>query len=498
VNNVSAVYRHSASWSVSWWFVVIAFCCLPFADLAIITLDPWSELSQFFKGLLVPSLENINQPFQALLQTLAFAILGVAVGSASGFGLALIFHWRLIRIVCAFVRAIHELFWALIFLQIFGLHPLTGLLAIAIPYAGTFAKIYAEILEEGDRRAYDSISKQSGHLSAFFYARLPDLWLHFKTYTAYRLECGLRSSTVLGFVGLPTLGYSLSSAFMEGHYAQVWALLILFYLLIASLRFWARPSLLPVYMLIAPFIISNDSEISFENVRRFFTEDIIPAPIRHHESGSAIWHWFSELWITEAMPGIINTLVLSQIALVVTALFALCLFPLISKQFFNRFGRSLGHVSLVVMRSTPEYILAFILLLLWGPSMLPAILALAIHNGAIIGHLIGRYSDNLTLRSDSNVGLINRYHYEVLPRIYGQFLAYIFYRWEIIMRETAILGILGIATLGFYIDSAIQDIRLDRAMVLILITALLNIAIDTLSRYLRRRLRLTSKLDCGT
>ena len=40
------------------------------------------------------------------------------------------------------------------------------------------------------------------------------------------------------------------------------------------------------------------------------------------------------------------------------------------------------------------------------------------------------------------------------------------------MRETSILGILGIATLGFYVDSAIQEIRLDRAALLILITAL--------------------------
>ena len=63
------------------------------------------------------------------------------------------------------------------------------------------------------------------------------------------------------------------------------------------------------------------------------------------------------------------------------------------------------------------------------------------------------------------------------------------------MRETAILGILGIATLGFYIDSAIADIRLDRAMLLILITALLNLGIDSLSRIARSRLRLSTRVE---
>jgi len=122
--------------------------------------------------------------------------------------------------------------------------------------------------------------------------------------------------------------------------------------------------------------------------------------------------------------------------------------------------------------------------------MLPAIIALALHNAAIIAHLIGRYTDALSMRQDAATGLV-RYAYEVVPRIYGQFLAFMFYRWEIILRETAILGILGVATLGFYIDSAIQDIRLDRALVLIAITAILNVCVDALSRFIRSRLRLS-------
>lgn len=489
--------RHSGAWYVSWLFVAIALLCIPFGDFGIGTLEPWGELQRLFGGLFFPSLSTIEAPVDALMHTVAFAILGVALGSAAGFVLALVFHWAIVRVACALLRAVHELFWALIFLQIFGLHPLTGLLAIGIPYAATFAKIYAEILDEGDTRAADVISPRSGYLSTFFYARLPDLWVHFKTYTSYRLECALRSSTVLGFVGLPTLGYSLSSAFLEGQYSQVWGLLIIFYLLIASMRYWVRPALLPIYLIAAPFVINNDQTISLENVSRFFTEDIIPAPIRNGESWPGLVHWLSELWLTQAWPGIINTVLLTQIALVLSGIAALVMFPWISRWFFRRMGRKVGYFLLVIARSTPEYILAFIFLLLWGPSMLPAVVALALHNGAIIGHLIGRYSDDLQLRADISAGL-NRYAFEVLPRVYGQFLAFLFYRWEIILRETAILGILGIATLGFYIDSAIQELRMDRAMMLIIITALLNVCVDWLSRWIRRRLSLRTTADCGS
>jgi phosphonate transport system permease protein len=489
-NNTLPRYRRSARWKVSWLFVFIAAACLPFADLSINTYDPWGELGRLFSGLFQASLAGIEDPFHALLQTLAFAFLGVSAGSFVGFGLSQLFHLRSVRVICASVRAVHELFWALIFLQIFGLHPLTGLLALGLPYAATFAKVYAEILDEGDRRAYDIVRRRVGPVSAFFYARLPDLWQHFVTYTSYRLECGLRSSAVLGFVGLPTLGYYLRIAFLEGNYAEVWALLILFYLVIATLRYWARPKLLPVYLLAAPFVIANDSEISMDNISRFFTHDIVPFPLRNGEGLIGLWHWFADLFVSEALPGIINTLLLTQLALVLTGVIALLWFPFVSKLFFDRFGRLIGHLFLVVMRSTPEYILAFILLAMWGPSMLPAVIALALHNGAIIAHLIGRYSESLSLRP-AVVSRMNRYAYEVVPGIYNQFLAFLFYRWEIIQRETAILGILGITTLGFYIDSAIQDIRLDRAMVLIAITAALNVFIDALSHYIRSRLRLS-------
>ncbi len=492
---MDSVYKHSPSWKVSWLFVSVAVFSLFFSDIEVISLEPWQELQRLFLGLLTPDWSNLPEIGEAFLQTVAFAILGVACGSLLGFLLALIFHWRWVQVACAFVRAIHELFWALIFLQIFGLHPLTGLLAIGLPYMATFAKVYAEIMEESDKSPLRAIRPNASVVSIFFYARLPGLWEHFKTYTLYRLECGLRSSAILGFVGLPTLGYTLSSAFMEGHYSVVWALLLLFYLVIATIRYWVRPSLLPVYIVAAPFIVANDSTILFDNVQRFFTEDIVPAPIRRGESFSDIWHWFSDLLVTQALPGILNTVVLTQIALVVSGILSLLFFPLISTHFFNRIGRSLGHGFLVVLRTTPEYILAYILLQLWGPSMLPAIVALGLHNGAIIGHLIGRYSSEIRLRVDASGGL-NRYLYELLPRLYGQFLAFLFYRWEIIMRESAILGILGIATLGFYIDSAIQELHFDKAMVLIVITALLNIVVDALSRYVRAKLRLRTDIDC--
>ena len=193
--------------------------------------------------------------------------------------------------------------------------------------------------------------------------------------------------------------------------------------------------------------------------------------------------------------GVIQTLVLSQIAFVAMAIVALILFPFICRRFAGRIGKPLGRVALVVVRSTPEYMLVYVLLQIMGPSMLPAIIALSLHNGAIAGYLMGRHADAMTYWADAPEGL-NLYAYETIARLYGQFLAYVPYRWEIILRESAIFGILGILTLGYYIDAAIAEFRLDVAMILLAATALLTMAVDALSRGLRRRIRLDAMPIC--
>lgn len=491
---------HSATVRTSLGFVALAFVCLLMADFQISAHDPWAELGRLFLGVTRPSFSAMDYLGEAVVRTLAFAFVGVGLGAAAGLMLALVFRHRAVRTTCAFIRAIHELFWALIFLQFFGLHPLTGVLAIAIPYAGIFAKVYAEILDESDPQPSTVVPHGAGVVSALAYTHFSQAWPHLASYTAYRLECGLRSSAVLGFVGMPTLGFYLESSFAQGQYATVGALLLLFYALIATLKLWARPRLLPLYLLAAPFLLGDGLPIRWQSVSRFFTEDIVPEPLRQGEGVAGLVPWLGDILANDALPGLWNTLLLTQIALVATGLLALMLYPLVSQHFTGRHaaGRvrgALGHGVLVILRSTPEYLLAFILLQLWGPSMLPAVVALAIHNGGIIGHLVGQRSNQITLRPDAPRG-IERYAFELTPRLYGPFLALLFYRWEIIMRETAILGILGIATLGFYVDSAIQEIRFDRAMILILITALLNIGVDVLARRLRNRLRLRHTASC--
>ena len=261
--------------------MLIAALALALADLNVGAVDAWAELRRLVSGLVRPDLLSIET--MSVAWTVAFAVLGVGLGAIAGFLFALVFaQLRAIRMLCAFLRSIHELFWALILMQIAGLSPVTGILAVALPYSGIFAKVFAEMIEEADLSAERVLPAATSTVSRFFYARIPELAPQFWTYTLYQLECGMRSTLVLGFVGLPTIGFHLNSFFKQGHYAQAAALLFSFYVLIGTRRLWARPATVPILIiasvLVLPEAIGGGSALA--NLMRFLTHDIVPSPLR--------------------------------------------------------------------------------------------------------------------------------------------------------------------------------------------------------------------------
>lgn len=473
--------------------LAFAALLLPFADIAISTADPAAELARVFGGLTRPDFSNLRVIATAAGLTFAFGLLGTLLAAPLGLLLALCWRQRGVRVLAASLRAIHELFWALLFLHVFGLTPLTGLLAIAVPYTGIFAKVFAEILAEQPDDALRSLPPGTSAVSAWLCVRLPQAWPQLRSYVYSRTECGLRSSAVLGFVGLPTLGYHLQSAFAYGAYTEAGAYLVALILLIGSFR-WLMPVWSwPLWLLSLPFALPGSWQLKTDALLRLVTDELWPSALQRGDlPGLGQWLW--QLTTSAILPGLWQTLLLSVLALAATALLTLLLWPLAIRAVGGRAGQALGHGGLLLLRAVPDYFLVYVLLLLWGPSMLPAIVGLMLHNAGIVAFLLARTADGLPRRADSPGGL-DHYFWEVLPRLFAPYLAYLFYRWEIILRESAVVGILGIYTLGFYLDSALTELRLDRLLPLLAATVLLNVAVDSASRRLRRHLALEQQLQ---
>ncbi len=205
------------------------------------------------KGATAFSIPFLSKVVLSLIETLRFAVLGVSlamiVGLVVGF-LSTTSNWSnprvqapnwtrnlfartigrgaqlMARLVGIVARSTHELLWAVFLMAAIGNGPLTAVLAIAIPYTGAFSKIFAEIVEEmppSVATSYQSLG--SPPLQTFCFAILPQALPELLGYSLYRLEAGIRSSAIMGFFGIPTIGYYLRLSWDNTHYREVWSYL---------------------------------------------------------------------------------------------------------------------------------------------------------------------------------------------------------------------------------------------------------------------------------
>ena len=148
----------------------------------------------------------------------------------------------------------------------------------------------------------------------------------------------------------------------------------------------------------------------------------------------------------------------------------------------------------ILARAVPEYVYAFLLVGLLGPSAWPLVFALALHNLGILGRLWGEVMENQRPEVprhwiQSGAGRVQSYCGSLAPLSFNRFLLFFFYRWETCIREATILGMLGISSLGYYVSIAHNWLRYDEMLFYVLLGVAVVFAGDVLSDWMRRKLR---------
>lgn len=252
------------------------------------------------------------------------------------------------------------------------------------------------------------------------------------------------------------------------------------------------------------------------NLQRFLTE-LRPHPLQGRGFDLAIaWQWTRELLADRGLAAAAATLAISIVAIGLAAAGAALLCLPAARNFAEAdaftvslrtpppakraLWRSLSAGSsavLVFARAVPEYIWAFLLLILLGPSAWPAVLALAIHNAGILGKLASEVIEDLdraplaALRaagaSRSQIAVT-----AIAPLVFNRTLLFFFYRWETCVRDATILGLLGIVSLGYWIQDARARNHYDEMFLFILVGAALVMIADVISALARESVRRSS------
>jgi phosphonate transport system permease protein len=126
------------------------------------------------------------------------------------------------RTVLIFLRAIPEYVWAFLWIAMFGFTAWPAVLALALHNTGILGKLDAEVLENADPRAAASLRRAgAGRAQILSEALMPAVLPRFLLYFFYRWETCVREATVLGMLGVASLGALVRDARASNYYDEM-------------------------------------------------------------------------------------------------------------------------------------------------------------------------------------------------------------------------------------------------------------------------------------
>jgi phosphonate transport system permease protein len=160
----------------------------------------------------------------------------------------------------------------------------------------------------------------------------------------------------------------------------------------------------------------------------------------------------------------------------------------------RRLLTALTRFVLLVSRSVPPPVWALVVVFVLFPGLWPGAVALAIYNAGVLGRLQSEVIENLdrspedVLRS-SGASSLGAILLATVPALGGRFVALGLYRWEVAIRETVVVGVVGAAGLGRRLDEQTSSFDYQGILATILALIVVTLAVDVASASMRRSVR---------
>lgn len=390
-----------------------------------------------------------------------------------------------IRVPLALIRSIHELIWGLILLQLLGLSFWVAGLAIAIPYSAYMARLVRDLIDTRPSPPWRAlISTGAPALSAVLTAIAPSMAPALVQQMGQRLDCALRSAVMLGVFGLGGLGtdllLSLQSLRFEEVSSGLWMLAGLMVIVETSTRQILRLlGALPV-LLIAGLPIS-----------------VVWASVL---SLDLSWPRWNPLPISPSLSSLMEAITQTNWAELIGATLLITAWasaiaiggpPLLLLLWPNRIGRIAQQFSWRLCRICPVPLTALLMLLLVKPSVAIATAALGLHHAGVTGRIL---LDAVDQRTDlSSSGLLAAGSSQRAAMLYGplahlsrNYLAVGAQRSEVILRDTAVVGLVGGAGLGWELMEALSSFYWELVITLLISYTIITMVGELISDHLQR------------
>lgn len=227
-----------------------AFWATGFLDLGRL-VDGTAKLG-FMLGLMWPPAHNgwFGDFAWGILETLSMAFIGTLLAALAALPLGFlgarnvlptwIFHFGLRRFLDG-LRGVDQLIWALVFVNVVGLGPFAGIMAIAVSDTGTLAKLFAEAIEGVERKQVDGVrAAGAGNTLVMRLGMLPQVLPVILSNVLYFFESNTRSATILGVVGAGGIGLHLSDRIRANNWDEAAFIILMILVTVSVIDYLSR------------------------------------------------------------------------------------------------------------------------------------------------------------------------------------------------------------------------------------------------------------------
>jgi len=505
--------------------------------------DSFDNAVNFIGRTLPLDFPPLGETVALVVETLAIVFLATALSVALSIPVALFSatptttgrtaKW-VARTVTVLARAIPDLVLAIIFLRMFGLGPAAGILAMGIHSVGMIAKLYGDAIEELDDGPRQSVESVGGTRRQQITASIPQVLMPQIIATAlHRFDINLRTSVLLGYVGVGGIGLAISDSLRVLDYQRgmalaliVLVLCIIIELISGALRaaiMQASGSRVTGGTWVDRLFQGGDADArevrltppwTTERIRRTGAMVLLGlltvlALARVDVSWTQLFTGLTDAPATlglflppstgGALESLLTQLLLTvQIALAATFLGAVLAVPVgvlaARNVVANRWVHGFFRVLIVVVRGIPELILAIVFVVISGLGAVAGTLALAVGAVGLLSKLI---ADSLE-ETDTEVQTALRAAGATEAQIFFSatvrqaapaMVAHTLYLLDTNIRSATLLGVVGAGGIGFLLLNASRINQFDVVTMILLLMIGVVLIVEVLSMWLRRVVR---------
>ena len=424
-------------------------------------------------------------------------------------------------------RATPDLVLAILFFRVFGLGAAAGILAMGIHSVGMIAKLYADAIEELDDGPRESIQAAGATRRQQITAAIPQRLMPQIIATAlHRFDINLRTSVLLGYVGVGGIGLAISNALRVLDYQRgmalafiVLGLCIVIEMISGSIR-------------VALFGRRSRKRRMLARERRQATATRLTPPWDPDRIGQfaslavviaiTVWSFaevnlsWSEFWTGlgnlpaalalffppstgGALSTMLDQLVITlQIALAATFIGAVLAIPIGCFAARNVVRNPVVHgffrVLIVTIRGIPELILAIIFVVISGLGAVAGTLALAVGAVGLLSKLVADSLEETDTQVQDALRATGATEVQVffaatIRQAAPAFVAHTLYLLDTNIRSATLLGVVGAGGIGFLLLNAARVNQFDVVTMILILMILVVLAVEAIAVWLRNSIR---------